>query len=177
MSVAPADVGAEPARALPRGGQRQDRAGTLQREGLLDEVELPAHAADDLPVFGPVGHRRAQQQCMGNRVADLADADLQRAAIADQARGVEPHRVLGQPHRALDQRKELMRALGRAHQRGTVVGGQLGRAGHDGQIGVDLPHQREIDRAPAPRRRSASRSLVMSVLQDRLRRSPSAASS
>ena len=114
----------------------------------------------------------AQDQRLRHGVAERADADLQRAAVGNGARGVQAGGIVGKLDRLARRREQ--RKVGRraVEQQSNSSAGDGRVARHERQFGVDLRRRTEIRRVPA--RRAASRSSVRSGLQLRLKRvSPS----
>jgi len=103
----------------------------------------------------------ANDQPLRQRVANLPDADLQRAIVANEARGVKTDGVFGVRDRLGRRRKQ--RKIGRrtAEYRAELLVRQIARARHERQLGIDLNDARPSARA----RRISS---VVSVLQLRL---------
>ena len=84
-----------------------------------------------------------QDQRVRQRVRERSDADLQRAAVLDEARRVQRHGIVGQRCRLLGRREQrVMRALRLQHDV-AFVHVHLGRARHVGQVGVDFDGERE----------------------------------
>ncbi len=94
----------------------------------------------------------AQQQRMGGRIADRADADLQRAAVAHQPRHVQTDRLFGQADRPLDRGEQLEPATGAVEQAVDLVLADLRRlAGHERQRGIRFAGEQKPDLAAAAR--------------------------
>ena len=85
-----------------------------------------------------------QDQRMRHRVAERADAELQGAAVGDGARDVDAHGVLGELDgfaRRGEQRKVGRRPL---QQKVEFALGQIAVAGHERQLGIDLPDEQKV---------------------------------
>ncbi len=107
----------------------------------------------------------AKDQPLRQRVADLADADLQRAAVAHQAGGVKPDGVFGVGDR-LGRRRE-QRKFG-AGTSSTALNSSAGRSPAPGMNGnSELTWPTSLNDA-RPSARARNRSSVVSVLQLRL---------
>ena len=102
----------------------------FRKQRCAELFEQPAES----PVVGV-----AQDQRVGERVRERADADLQRAAVPDQGRGVERHCIVGERHRLLRRREQLMVRRCRRKQQVEVVPRHFcGGARHVGHVIVDL---------------------------------------
>jgi len=85
----------------------------------------------------------AEYQSLRQRIADLTDADLQRAAVAHEARGVQADGVFGIGDRLRRRREQRKIGLGTIEHRAEFISGQIPRARHERQFGIDLGHQFE----------------------------------
>ena len=121
---------------------------------------------------GPV----PQDQRMRHRVTERADAELQGAAVGDGARDVDAHGVLseleGVSARRGEQRKVGRRPL---QQKVEFALGQIAVAGHERQLGIDLPDEQKVALAARARRQQIEREVrVAAQAQARLVRGPRA---
>ena len=107
----------------------------------------------------------ADDQPLRQRVADLADADLQRAAVAHEARGMQPDGVFGVGDRLRGRREQRKVGLGTVEHRGEFVGRQITRPGMNGSSELTWPISLNEAR---PSARARNMSSVVSVLQLRL---------
>ena len=105
-----------------------------QRRGAAQRVDERAELAVAL---------LAQQQRLGDGVAQRADADLQRAAVGHQAGGVQADGVVGLGHGRVGRREQRVVALGRVDDEVEEVLAHLGRAGHEGQLLVQHGHHQQ----------------------------------
>ena len=91
----------------------------------------------------------AQYQPLRQRIADLADADLQRAAVAHQARGVQADGVFGIGDRLGRRREQRKIGLWTIEHRAEFIAGQIPRTRHERQLRIDLGDQFERGAAVA----------------------------
>ncbi len=89
----------------------------------------------------------AQDQRAHRRIAFLADADLQRAAVLHQPCRMNADRVFGEPDRLLrrgEQGKFRRRRIEHVAEFGCR---QIARSRHEGQFAIDLSHRDEFGAA------------------------------
>ena len=85
-----------------------------------------------------------QDERLRHRVAERSDAELQGAAVGNRARHMEPGGVFGEIDR-LARRREQGKLGGRPFQQQIEFAGRdLGVAGHERQLGIDLSDEQEI---------------------------------
>ena len=89
-----------------------------------------------------------QDQRLRHRVAERADAELQRAAVGDRARDVEADGVFGQIDRLARRREQGEVGRRALEQEVELAFRDLGVARHERQLGIDLPDEQKIA-APA----------------------------
>ena len=88
----------------------------LQRGALLGSRREPLHDGVKLRVVA-----MTNDQALRQRVADLPDADLQRAAVAHQPRGMQPDGVFGVADRLGRRREQRKIGLGAVEHRAEFV--------------------------------------------------------
>ena len=98
----------------------------------------PRHHFKKLSVVAMADDQRLRQG-----IADLPDADLQRAAVAHEARGMQADRVFGIADRFGGRREQRKVGVGAIEHRGKFVRRQIARPGHERQFRIDLPDQLE----------------------------------
>ena len=94
----------------------------------------------------------AQLQRVNHRLAEFADADLQCAAVAHQARAVQADRVLRRMQALIGRRKQVVVVARVLDQRVECVGGHRRGPEHEGHLPIDLADDDEVS-AGAPLRR------------------------
>ena len=106
---------------------------------------------------------------MRHRVAQRADAELQRAAIGNGARDMDAGGVLGEID-GLARRREQGKVGGRALQEQVeLLFRYVAIAGHEGQLRIDLPNEKEIALFARPGRQQIEREVgVAAQAQSRL---------
>src|SRR5262249_13509686 len=165
-----AQRGIEAARAKEKSRVQQravdltlEHAGTHEVEKALDEhlahavktgrerralAQLRGHAIAGIEPRRELTEFRVvpvpQDERLRHRVTEQADAQLQRAAVGDDARHVEPDRVFGKID-GLARRREQGKVGCRALQEEVeFVRSNIAVAGHEGQLRIDLAHEDEI---------------------------------
>ncbi|GAB1715629.1 MAG: hypothetical protein NTAFB05_06710 [Nitrobacter sp.] len=88
-----------------------------------------------------------QDQALRQRIANLTDADLQRAAVLDEPRRVQADGVFGIRHGLGRRREQRKIGLGAVQDGAEFAGRQIASAGHERQLRIDLSHQ--LERRPA----------------------------
>ena len=94
----------------------------------------------------------AQDQPLGDGIADRTDADLQRAAIGHQPCRLQADRLVGQADRAFRGREQLeIRRFAIEHMREFMRAHQRRLAAHEGHLRIHLADQHEVGPALGPR--------------------------
>ena len=137
-------------------------------DACLDQAEkrLEQHFADAVQTFfegaglqsrGWLGCRRkplhdrmklcivvvTDDQTLRQRIAHLPNADLQCAAVAHEAGGVQSDGIFGVADRFGRWRKQREIGRGAVEHRAEFIGRQIAQAGHERQLGIDLADQLE----------------------------------
>ena len=110
----------------------------LQRRNPLRSGRQPFHDGLKLVVVA-----MAHDQSLRQRIADLTDADLERAAVVHQCRCVETNGIFGIADRLRRRREQGKINRGTIENRAELFGPKVAIAGHERQFGVDLTHQFE----------------------------------
>ena len=98
-----------------------------------------------------------QDQGLRHRLAQCADADLQRTAVRHQARGVQARRVIGKRHRFARRRKQRKVGRGTLKQHVEFAGADGRVAGHERQFGIHLANKQKIDATLVTQRQQIDR--------------------
>ena len=114
-----------------------ERSG-LQSRGWLGCRRKPLHDRMKLRIVVVT-----DDQALRQRVAHLPDSDLQRAAVAHEARGMQSDGIFGVADRFGRWRKQREIGLGAVKHRAEFVGRQIAQARHERQLGIDLADQLE----------------------------------
>ena len=117
----------------------------FQRRELFRCVSQPLHDGVKFCVVA-----MANDQALGQRVANLPDTDLQRAAVTHEAGGAKADGIFGVGDRL--RRRREQRKLGRRtiEHRAEFLRRQIAGARHERQFRVDLPDQFERCEAFGP---------------------------
>ncbi len=107
----------------------------------------PVQPMDKLPIGAIV--LVAQDERLGQRVADRADADLDRAAVLNQARGMQRSGIVAQRHWLVGRSVKRELAGRSAQQMGEITFGNRRIAAHERQLVIHLTGEKEI-RAALP---------------------------
>ena len=90
-----------------------------------------------------------QEQRVDERIAHLADAYLQRAAVAHQRAGIEPDGVLGAGERRIGWGEQVVVVARVVDDEVELLGSELRRFAHEGHLRVRLAdHDDVMSRAP-----------------------------
>ena len=111
----------------------------------------------------------AQQQRIDDGVAELADADLQRAAVAHQAARVQADGVIDRGQRRIRRREQVVVVARMIEQQVEGVRAHVGRAQHERHLAMHLAQHHHRDaRGAQLRELRECRSTVTSGLLPRL---------
>ena len=96
------------------------------------------HDAVELNVVAVADHEPLRQ-----RITDLPDPDLQRAAVADQTGGIQSDRIFGVADRLGRRREQREIGVGTVEHGGEFIRRQIAGSRHERQFRIDLAEQLE----------------------------------
>ena len=114
-----------------------ERSG-FQRREWLGSVPQPLHDGMKLRIVAV-----ANDQTLRQSIANLPDADLQRAAVTHEACGMKTDGIFGIGDRLRRRREQRKLGRGTVEHRAEFLRRQVARARHERQFGIDLADQLE----------------------------------
>ena len=93
----------------------------------------------------------AQLQRVNHGVAEFTDADLQRAAVAHQARAIQADRIVRRSQALIGRREQVVLVARMLDERVECFGGHRRGSEHEGHVLIDLADDDEVSAGAALR--------------------------